>query len=259
MERENLSVKMLHRFEQGEHRALSGKPIVVDAVRGIKDTAEVNSYIMGYMGPVTAALSEIGITTPQDLGIHESFMHVVVQDPKIEGTTGIEGLSDGMRAIERREKEYQHLGESSLNHYVDGHKIGFAFARANIRKGNFRAIAEEEKIPFDLQKQLHPEIQKWLEGQGLSKIKPEVVLHLHPFAREVFAYVIENGEQDLESFRKDISERVRKNPHYDTDAQERIIKGLTNTVTFAERARESESGKITFVQPLSYTLQQEQQ
>lgn len=238
MERETLAGKMLHRFEQGENRALAGKPIVVDAVRGIKQPFEVASYVMGYMNSVTSALTEIGITDPQEIGVHESLMHIVVQDPKVEGTTGIEGLSDGMRAVASRDSEYTHLGQSPLNHYRDGHKIGLVFAKANARRGKFAAIANFQDIPEDFRQQLLPEIQMWLVSQGITKIKPEIVLNLHPVAREVFAYVVENGDNGLEAFTHQTIERVIKNPHFEASKKAEIIGGIGKTAKFAKRIRE---------------------
>lgn len=241
MERRSEAFNMLRRFEQGENRARAGRPIVVDAVRGIKDPTEVTSYIMGYMKSVTSALAEIGISNPQDIDVHESFMHIVVQDPKVEGTTGIEGLSDGMRAVTSRDEEYTHLGQSPWNHYRDGHKIGLAFARANVRRGSFAAIASFQDIPEDSQQQLLPEIQMWLESQGIAKIKPEIILNLHPVAREVFAYVVENGDEGLDTFNRRMIERVIKNPHFEASKRAEIIGGIGKTAKFAKRAREIKS------------------
>ncbi len=238
MERQNEAARMLRRFEQGEKRAQAGRPIVVDAVRGIKNPAEATTYVMGYMKSVTAALNDIGISEPYDIGIHESFMHIVVQDQKMEGTSGIEGMSNGSMAIANREAEYSHLGRSPLSHYRDGYKIGLAFARANMRRGNFAPIAHVQDIPEGVQQQLLPEVQTWLVGQGITQVKPEIVLNLHPVAREVFAYVVENGDERLEQFYRSIIERVIKNPHFDSNKKVEIIGGIGKTARFAKRARE---------------------
>lgn len=232
---------MLRRFEQGENRAQAGRPIVVDAVRGIRNPAEATTYVMGYMKSVTAALNDIGISEPQDIGIHESFMHIAVQDQKMEGTSGIEGMSDGSMAIASREAEYGHLGQSPLSHYRDGHKIGLAFAHANVRKGNFAAITHVQNIPENTQEQLLPEIQTWLASQGITQVKPEIVLNLHPVAREVFAYVVEKGDNGFDEFYRNMIERVIKNPHFDADKKAEIIGGIGKTAKFARRIREIKS------------------
>lgn len=231
---------MVRRFEQGERRALAGKPIVVEAVRGIKP-AEATTYVMGYMKSLTAVIGEIGITDPQEIGVHESFLHIAVQDQRVEGTSGIEGISDGSRAITSQESSYRHLGQSPWNHYKDGHKIGFAFARANTRHGKFAALAHAQDIPEELQQQLLPEMQEWLTNMDIHKIKPELVLNLHPVSREVFAYIVENGDEGYDAFSHQLVERVIKSPHYEGDKKSEIIKGIGITARFARRAREVKS------------------
>lgn len=241
MERQNEAARMLRYFEKGENRAQAGRPIVVDAVRGIRNPVEATTYVMGYMKSVTAVLNDIGISDPQDIGIHESFMHIVVQDPKMEGTCGIEGMSDGSMAIAGREEEYGHLGQSPLSHYKDGYKIGLAFAQANVRQGKFAAIANVQAIPEGVQQQLLPEIQLWLASQGITQVKPEIVLSLHPVAREVFAYVVENGDNGFDMFYRNMIERVIKNPHFDNAKKAEIIGGIGKTAKFARRIREVKS------------------
>lgn len=232
---------MLFRFEQGERRAQTGRPIVVEAVRGMDDSTEATSYIMGYMRSVVSTLGGIGISDPQDLGIHESFMHIVVQDQRLEGTTGIEGLADGTRGIAPKDGEYTHLGQSAWNHYRDGHKIGFAFARANIRKGNFAALAHASQIPEQLQRELLPEMQAWLEGLGITQVKPELVLNFHPVAREVFSYIATNGNDGLEGFIGNTVDRVTKSSFYDDSKKAEIIAGIGKVTTFARKARNLKS------------------
>ncbi len=237
MERGNFAGKMLHRYEQGVHRAEAGKPIVVDAVRGITSPEIATAYIMGYMNSVVKRLAEIGITQPDQIGIHESFMHIVVQDPKVEGTSGIEGLSDGMRLNVPKSDEYKHLGKSPLNHYQDGYKIGFAFALAKTRRGDFELLPAEPEISPTQKTALNTEIKEWLEGKGVTWTDAGIVLHFHPLARLSFAYYLNNGEDGFEEYSQGLSERVNKNTDYSTEQKQAILEGIERSFKFAKKVK----------------------
>lgn len=228
--------KMLTMHARGRGRAEAGRPIVMQAVRGIKDPERIREYLSGYMGVVEKSLEDIGIVSPIDLGIHESFMHVVVQDPFISGTTGIEGLNDGMR-LHDIDLYHEGLGKSHWNHYRDGHKIGVAFARANIRQGKFEAMAEEEVLAMQHRQLARDEVKTWLTSRGIATLDPQVVIHLHPIARLSFAHVINYGEEGLGAFRQSLEERVRRNEYYTDEKKDELISGIDRSMGFAKGIR----------------------
>lgn len=236
MERKSEAASMLQRFEQGEKRAHAGKLIVIDAVRGIQNPAEVTTYIMGYMKSVTASLSEIGITEPAQLGVHESFMHIVVQDPNVEGTTGIEGLYDGTRAVEPADI-HSHLDESSLNHYRDGYSIGVAFARANARRGKFEALAGFDEIPKQLRELLSQEVKVWLKNWGIDASLPEFFLRLSPIARLSFSYGIVSGEKGFTDYSKKLKEKVMRDASIDQEEKEILAAGIKTSFDLSQQIK----------------------
>lgn len=232
--------KILKMHATGRKRAMSGRPLVVEAVREIKDTERVKEYLFGYMSFVEEALADIGISGPDDIGIHESFQHILVKSPDLEGTSGIYGLCDGM-SLKPLDDVYGDPGESAWNHYQDGHKIGVAFARANIRKGNFEAIAPFESIKRAQRDIIEPEIKKWLENNGITKYDPEIVLSLNPLVRLAFAYCISQGNGDFAEYSKNLFKKLDENTSYSGTEKEKIKSGINRAPSLAERVRATSS------------------
>lgn len=221
----------------GRRRAQGGKVVPVDVLREMSSKPQrVTEYLYGYMSQVEIALAEIGITTPTQLDIHESFMHIVVRDPELEGISGIRGLADGTQVVKQSDV-YKQIEPSDWNHYRDGYKIGFAFARTNIRKGNFEALALEEDIPEDKQSLIKEEIGQWFVSKGITKLDPGVVLHFNPYTRLGFAYRLNNGENGFDIYLEMLSHRHDTNVDVTRDIKETNLLAARRGFNFASRIK----------------------
>lgn len=239
MSERKLSPERIHSMHSiGRKRAMAGRPIVTEAVIGIRNRERVREYLFGYVGFVEESLAEIGIEGPASLGIHESFQHVVVQDPTVEGLSGIDGLNDGMR-LKEEDDSFGSLGYGESIHYQDGYKIGSAFARANVRKGNFEAIPIAQKISQEGTQMIKPVIKGWLEENGALKFDPSIVLALNPVVRLAFAYCISNGNAGFEDYSKKLLERLEANTEYSDEVKKLIAEGINRSPLLARKAKSS--------------------
>lgn len=203
---------MLKMFATGKKRAISGKVVPISQLREISDKHErVKEYLSGYMSVVEGRLSEMGIDSPSQLGIHESFMHIIVQDDDVKGTSGVEGLVDGTRLV-KFNQDHERLDKSAWNHYRDGYTIGLKFESSNLRVGNFEALAHEADIERRHLPMIDDEIGKWLSGNRLTSVRPDVLIHLHPYARLGFSYCINSGGEGPEDYLQQIAHRHDTNP-----------------------------------------------
>ena len=222
-------------YAKGARRALAGRLPIIQAIRGIREPERVREYLYGYMSVVATGLSEIGITSPTDIDVHESLQHVVIQDGNMSLTSGIEGLRDGMMGI-CEATTYERLGTSPWNHYQDGQKIGFAYARSLVKKGNFESLGAEDAIPDERREVLMGDIASWLEANNISGMRPDMLLHFHPIARQVFARIAIHGSDSFDEFQIGLIDKVNKNPHYSAEQKKQIIQGIPQAKLFSEKA-----------------------
>ena len=238
-----VSDELVHNMlETGKQRASSGRLLPIQAIREIylKDPVRAHEYLYGYMSSVQEALSNNGIKDPDQLDIHESFTHVVIQDPKLEGTAGMEGLNDGMEAVESSQL-YSGVGASMSTHYNDGYKIGVEYTKTLARKGIFEPLTYEEEIPKYLRNMLSAEIVKWLQEKNLESINSDVILHLTPFSRIGFGeYFKYNGNLDL--FVSDLTHRQITNAKLSQEQRDKNIDAARKGFIFArDRINAAES------------------
>jgi len=219
----------------GRRRAISGRPIVTEAVLGIQQRERIREYLFGYISFVEESLAGIGIEGPSDIGIHESYQHVVVQDPSVEGLSGIEGLNDGMR-LKEEDVSFSTLGYSEAIHYKDGYKIGTAFARANVRRGNFEAIPAMHDISDRNVAMIKPEIDTWLNDY-CSKLDKDMILFLNPIVRLAFAHCVMNDNSDHSQYLSNLIDRVEKNAVYSGEVKKNLIQGIKRSPNLALKAK----------------------
>ena len=221
-------------FAKGARRAAAGRLPIIQAIREIKEPDRIREYLYGYMGVVVDGLSEMGITSPTDLGIHESFQHVVIQDGDMSLTSGIEGLRDGMMGV-GEVVEHERLGRSPWNHYRDGQKIGFAYAQSLVRQGNFESLTSESEIPEERRKVLLGDIAHWFDLKGIKGMRPDMLLHFHPIARQVFAHIALNGTDSFDQFEVYLIDKVNKSPYYSPEKKKEIIAGIPSAKLMSEK------------------------
>lgn len=235
LERGKSESQMLRMHAQGRNRALQGRPIIMEAVRKIKNPERVKEYLAGYVSGVELVLEEIGVFSPEQIGVGESLMHVIVQNPNVS-IAGIEGLTDGMRGVEKT-TNHSFLGKYFLNHYEDGFKIGNAFLQANLRKGNFEALAHSKEIAPTRRGLIYEEIRNWLENHGFRKTNPDVVAYLHPLARLAFAFFVNNGEEGFENYKKSLEEKVEKDTSLTIYRRQEVLFGIEQGFRLAKNMK----------------------
>lgn len=221
--------------KEGREQAISGLPIPTESVVEMK-RGDARKYLLGYMGFVEESLSGIGIIGPETLGVHESFQHIVVQDRTVECLAGVAGLNDGMR-LREVDGSYELLEKTDLNHYRDGRKIGHAFSKANVKRGNFGAIPAVADITSEKAQKILPSIKEWLVSKSVGNFDPGIVLELHPLVRLAFAYCINNGNEGFEEYSEQLLEKVENNQKYSDEVKNAIADGIKRGPAFAAKLR----------------------
>lgn len=229
-------------METGRTRALSGKYPLIGVVRELyKKTPErATEYLYGYMSVVQETLVNSGISDPQQLGINESFAHVVIQDPRNVEITGIEGLVDGMKVVEPSNK-YGRIGSSTHTHYADGYKIGFAFTREHVKSGRFEALTHEKSMSPMEKGVITDDIRQWIADNKIKGVTAEVILHLNPYARTGFSSFHNN--ESLEHFLDRITHQQATNSELTKAEKEINIEAAKKGYNFAQHRQEA--SKIT--------------